>query len=100
MCSGLAWAEAAQAGGREGIHDANDQGLLGADDGECHALCAGDSHETRHVVCGNRHVAALRLGSGAGVAGCYQYFADARRLGEFPGQCVFASTTTNHHDFH
>ena len=97
---GLTRAEAAEARGRERIHHTDNQRLFRAHDRQRHAFGLCQRHQAGHVVRGHRHVAALRFGGGAGVARRDQYFADARRLGQFPGQRVFASTTTNHHHFH
>ena len=71
---GLARPEAAQAGGGEGVDDADHQRAFGADDGEADLLGLGERHEAGDVLGGDVDVAHARLGGGAGVAGRDEHF--------------------------
>jgi hypothetical protein len=93
-------AEHAQAGGAEQVDDAGHQRRLGADDGQVDVLVAGQFAQAFQVVGLDRHVAALGLERGAGVARRDQHFVHARRLGELPGQRVLAAAGTDDEEFH
>ena len=95
---GLGRAEDRQAGGAEGIDHAGGQRGLGADHGEGDLLAPGQLDQ--HLDVGDRHVLQQLLGSGAGVARRDQHAGNLGRLGEFPGQRVFAAAGTDDEDFH
>ena len=85
----LGRAENLQAARAENVHDAGGERRFRADDGEVHAFLLGEIGERLRV--GEVHVLQLVLARRAGVAGGDKDFLQAGRIGQAPGQSVFAA---------
>ncbi len=83
---------------RQFVGDAHRERVLGADDGEVHALFADELHEADEVVRAERD--AFGLPRDSGVAGRAIDFLHQRRLGDFPDERMLAAAAADDEDLH
>ncbi len=95
---GLGGAEDAQAAGAEDIDDAGRQRRFRADHGQVDVFLLGEIGQGVDV--GERQVFQLRLARRAGIAGRDQHLLQARRLGQAPGEGVFAAAGADDENLH
>ena len=86
---GLGRSEDAQSAGAEGVDDTRCQRRFRADQGEVHFLLLGEIGKRADV--GDGQVLQFLFVCGAGIAGRDVDDLDARRLGQSPGQRMFAA---------
>ena len=90
----------------EEVHDAQRQGIVGADDGEVGAVFLDEGQQLGQILgverdtLDGRVVAVEPLLGDAGVAGGAPEVGGVRGLGELPDQGVFAAAGTDHKEFH
>ena len=96
----LCRAEAAQAGVTEGVHHAQHQWRLGADDGLGDVVVAGEGHQGVDVLHADGDVFHLGLVRRAGVAGGDEDLFHTRRLRRLPGQGVLAPAAADYQYLH
>ena len=86
--------ETLEPGSAEPIHNACDQGIFGAGDGQCDAVLAGETKQPFEIVCSNGDILAAGFPGGARIAGGHEDPLDPCRPRCRPGQGVFAAAAS------
>src|SRR5699024_6443730 len=89
-----------QACSLEAIYHARDQGGLGAYNGQVNVSIAGELYQALQVIDLTRDIGESPLMRGTGIAGRDKYLLNAGRLGDLPGQGMFAATAANGQNLH
>ncbi len=92
--------ETNQVGRAESIDNTVDQGVFRADDGQFNPTFAGKFEQSIQIADRDGHVLNTGFACRSGITGCHKNFLNARGACRLPGQCMFASTTSYHQDFH
>lgn len=98
LCRGFGGAEDTKAFGLKGIDDSEGQGGFGANDGQIDF--GGFDELQKGGDIGGRDGDIGCIQGGASISWGNKDVLDSRTLPNFPGHCVFATTVSNHQNFH